>query len=165
MVLEVFYAEHRRHKMAKPIGTLGTVETLQIGGRVFTDLTNLIKIGGYVSSTTKTTLRKSGSSSGYQVTALKTLTLAAITMTLTGAAGSSPSGQIGYADNDVGLNQSTSLTNPNYIFADSVANWVSNEQNTQPQVLHIDFPVPASKYVFVLGNGTTLLYFAFGYET
>jgi hypothetical protein len=67
--------------MAKPIGTLGTIDTLTIGGRVFTDLSTLIILnaGTNTIAVRYSTFRlATATSGGYAVTAAKTFTFHAI---------------------------------------------------------------------------------------
>lgn len=98
--------------MATPIGTLGTIPTLTVGGRVFTDLTTLIELTGFCGNTnTNASLRLYSGSSGYQVTVGKTLTLHAQQISWTTASGSAGFA-LGYADNDVGMDSGTAFTNP-----------------------------------------------------
>ena len=76
--------------MAKPIGTLGTIPTITVGGRVFTDLDNLIVLTAYAQTGTAAgaTFREPVASSGYQVPGGQTLRILAVTARVVYAAGS-----------------------------------------------------------------------------
>lgn len=155
--------------MAKPIGTLGTIETLTVGNRVFTDLTNLITLGGKATGSNRTTLRKMGpnSGAGYAVTALKTLSIYALNVFATGA--SAVSAAIGQSDNDVGLDQATALTNPKYFMTGSstLIDMVQGVAGAGVQSFISGNPLgtaAASKFVSIDANGVALFLIAHGYE-
>lgn len=148
--------------MATPIGTLGTIPTLTVGGVVFTDMTNLITVLGNAASTYYTTLRKPTASSGYQVPGGQTFSIYALR-----AVGQSLGGNysLGYADDDVGI-LGTAPTNPVYVGGDA-QNYVVPAQSTL-EILEVALPtfnVPAAKYTFIKGitAGQYVIY-AFGYS-
>lgn len=65
--------------MARPIGTLGNIPTITVGGRVFTDLTSLKFLAAYIttgSTDIYSSLRLTGTSTGYA--AVNTLTIYAV---------------------------------------------------------------------------------------
>lgn len=106
--------------MSKIIGTMGTVDSLTIGGRVFTDLTNLITLTCNTNAASvRSTFRKCGShvGAGYQVTAGKTLYIYALSLIPFGAGGSEA--QLAQTDNDVGLQSNTAFGNPIYFGTES----------------------------------------------
>lgn len=154
--------------MATPIGTLGTIPSLTVGGRVFTDLTNLIILSASTggSANNVSTLRKFGASSGYQVTTGKTLTIYAIKVISQSSTGEALN--FGYGDTDVGIRAGT--TNPtNAVFAigDSSNMLISGlSQVGGVTELAINLAVPSLKYVFAKAGDTGVSGFlAYGYES
>jgi len=157
--------------MATPIGTLGTIPTLTVAGRVFTDLTNLIYLGTVISGgPTDATFRLlSGSGgAGYQVTGGKTLTIYAI------SAVTKTNNSIGLglvqSDNDCGF--SGSFSNPVYEIGDvasdmhalnSVIGTGIIQSNCEDQAF---FQVAATKYLGLRNDAAANIKCkAFGYET
>jgi len=126
----------------KPIGTLGTIPTITIGGRVFVDLDNLIILYYYVPTAGNfTTGRAAGTSSGYQVSGtLTTLSVTAVPNSPTSAL----QGIILYGDNDVGLNTSAP-TNPKYIDSNFGLKVVIASGTTTNSV-PFSFATPNTKY-------------------
>lgn len=101
--------------MAKPIGTLGTIETLTVAGRVFTDLTNLIILHSKTGGQVYCGFRKSTGSAAYQVTTGKTLTVNALRyMAGTFNAAAYLNFYLVYGDNAVGWDSVTGPTTPIY---------------------------------------------------
>ena len=129
--------------MATPIGTLGTIPTLTVGGRVFTDLENLIELSGAGSSTSiYSTLRLSGASSGYQVPVGKILQIRAVQFTATTPAVLAA----GYSDTDVGYATSTA---PSVNVVPYVQSDYFYTGGDTPQVgIPLQFDVPAGKYPY-----------------
>lgn len=84
--------------------------SISIGGRLFTDIPNLIVLkAGVNGASVRASARSQFASAGYQVTAGKTLTIFAIQVNnLVADAGSLG---IGYTDNDLGLAGTTAVTN------------------------------------------------------
>jgi hypothetical protein len=131
----------------KPIGTIGNVPTVTMGGRVFTDLDNLIYLSGAVPTGARCTLRKNNGSAGYQVTTGKTMTIyAAVGFPSTTSYGNFT---LFYADNDVGQSSSTALTNGVYLNGDSASRIIfyqANNASTWGIGSPCNFAVPAQKY-------------------
>lgn len=149
-----------------------TIPTLMVGGRVFTDLANLIILYGYVSgaTTTNCSLRKQGGSAGYTVTAGKTYTILAVraygsyTATVAGSFG-----YLGYSDNDVGVNSSTAYTNAKNPGNNGLLGQVGNAALGSNGLWEwlCDFQVPATKIPSFTGNGGAAIntnVVVFGYE-
>lgn len=154
--------------MAKPIGTLGVIPTLTVGGWTFTDLTTLIILHAASSNSGDFyTLRKSNASAGYQVTAGKTYTINAVEIAM--ATVGSSIYYFGYGDTDVGFVSASPPTNAFYLANDStLGGQLLPMALPVGQILGIPmiFPIPALKYVFmspaasaIVGSITT-----FGYE-
>lgn len=151
---------------ARAIGTLGVIDTLTIGGRVFSDLTNLKSLGAGVLFANYTTFRSPNSTSGYQVTTGKTFNIYAIKSYTanvdTNAAGSF---NIGYANADAGLNGAAPSTIV-YMGGDiGQAHILQFSSRGNEVALATPFGVPSQKYPFVTGNSAGQIQcFAFGYE-
>lgn len=151
--------------MATPIGTLGTIPTLDLGGRVFTDLTTIKVLGGYGAGGQFATLRLSTATSGYTVTNGMTLTLTTLTHAWVG--GVDVAANLGYGDNDVGMGSAAAPTNAVWAFGDVVmrASYVSNAGPSAAQrYFHINQQTPAAKRPAlncVIGSTYGL---AYGYE-
>lgn len=142
-----------------------TVPCLTVGGRVFTDLSNLIILTTYVTGTSTyiSTLRRANGSAGYQITAGKTLTIYAAQMHIIVA--SSVNIGLGYGDNDVGQLTTTVPTNPVYV-AGAAGVGIFSLAAIGFFEASTNFQIPATKYGFVnaqatAGAGTIRLY---GYE-
>lgn len=158
--------------MATPIGTLGTIPSLTVGGQVFTDLTTLIVLYGSVATTTRyTTLRKPGATSGYQVTTGKTMTIRAAKINYITPTGS-PTINFLYGDTDVGINSASAPTNPVYLGGDSSSSCgvlggtsgASSGPATYGESSPF-FPVVALKYSAMFLNVTaTVNILAYAYE-
>ena len=150
------------------------IPTLQIGSRVFTDLTNLITLSANVSSTAsqgRTTLRKLNASAGYQVTAGKTFTVAAA-LIFPKASMSNYNLQLLYADNDVGTRSNTAFTNAFYACNDNAATAMLVSSSLVPANGYlswesvIGFQAPATKYLSIdAGVLVDCVIKIYGYET
>jgi hypothetical protein len=131
-------------------------ETLRIGGRIFTDLDNLIQILAIADTTNYTTFRNCSTGAAYQVPGDSTLyLLAARIYVCADACGSS----ILYGDTAV--SNTIAPTNPvhhggfaaantNLVYLNDVAD---GGQLKEPVELAIDFRVPAEKYPCFFANG------------
>lgn len=142
------------------------IPTLTVGGRVFTDLTNLIILTGTLAGAANgyTTMRRINGTAGYQVTTGKTLTIYAMKALLQVAGNCNPA----YADADVGNATNTALTNPIY-FTSVLGAGVTNGNSPLGswQDTQIQFAIPAGKYMCIVNQAgaTNALYMAFGYES
>lgn len=152
-----------------PVGTLGTVPSMTVAGRVFTDLTNLKVLVFGVGSTgnVRSSFRAPGATSGYTVTSGKTLTIEAISYAAVQATNANDL-QIGYADNDTGWFANTAPTNPIYLGATSTAIISFNlgiSNNVTVQQLY-RFAIPQNKIPFIQANSANgaVSGFAYGYE-
>ncbi len=133
----------------------GTGDTLKIGERVFSDLTNLVVLYGYSSTTANgSTLRKPGATAGYQVPVGKKFLIKAVRVFGQSAASTSGSAMIRalYSDNDIGIDAAKAgLTNPKYPGNDAKLGGIGNQgQIASPGLSRweqdFDFEVPAQKY-------------------
>ncbi len=152
----------------KPIGTLGTIPTLAVGGRVFTDLTNLKTLVGFVNGVgLNATLRELGETSGYLVPTGKVFRILAYSIS---NYGSSDGLYPGYGDTDVGQQSSSSPTgavNPlsggGFLINTTSAN--ATNLVTLELSLGSGLLIPAETYPYIASGGTmvgTIL--AHGYE-
>jgi hypothetical protein len=139
--------------MAKPIGTLGVIDTLTIGGRVFTDLANLITLFAEGGSTNGfTTFRQPNASSGYTPSGSNSFLLAALY--INPSAPSLPSTGIayGYGDTDVGVSSASPPTNPVYpgnsVTITDIIAYGSTTNLFQPTLVYPNFKTPNTKYPF-----------------
>lgn len=148
------------------------IPTLTIGGRVFTDLENLVQLKAYVEGTTNVrgTARKLNASAGYQVPVGKKFVIKAVRIIPTYASASAlyPA-TIVYADNDVGVAAATAFTNEvdigGNVLIGQLGTMLSTSFTLQEFVLN--FEVPAGKYIGVRALTSSLTYAAldiFGYE-
>ena len=148
-----------------------TIPSIVVGGRVFTDLDNLIILNASVIGTTNTnsTPRLSTGSAGYQVTTGKTLKIWAWKMDVTWVTVVSTQVlRIGYQDNDVGMATSTGFTNRVFDANGGGITLGSMATLTQPfQEGLCSLSIPAGKYMGIealttnIGNCTVRF---FGYE-
>lgn len=159
--------------MATPIGTIGNIPTFTVAGRLFTDLTTLINLATHVSSggNRNGTFRKmgSGTSSGYQVTAGKTLIVAAAFFVINQTA-ASETPAVAQSDNDVGFDSASALTNAVYFGSESTSRFVLCVTPAAAVgsgvSVQLNGKVAAAKYCTVNGgNAADLVIQAWGYET
>lgn len=136
-----------------PIGSLGAVPTLIVGGKSFTDLTNLITLYGAIggSAASFCSFRKQDGTAGYSPSGV-TFRCGGI-KALASVAGSFA---IGYCDNDLGLPSGTSPTNPVYIAGFGSTATPFTAQTAQYLGDSFDFTVPAGKFLFAYGGLSTL---------
>lgn len=154
------------------VGTLGTVETLTVGGRVLKDLTNLIRLVCYTGvANTNGTFRLQNGSAGYAVTALKTLTIVGLRLQTYTSAPSPLGFQLVQTDNDVGFASGTAFTNPVYEGRDSglfpyTINVGSAANITYFNEFPSNFTVAAGKYLSCVphSGGAIITATAWGYE-
>lgn len=152
--------------MAKPIGTLGTIPTLTVGGWVFTDLDNLIQLCASNSNQKYWRFVAPNGTGAYQVTTGKTYKIYAAQITAATDI-DSLSGLL-YGDNSVD-NSNTPPTNAVFQYDTSVnvggiATYVVPKGVTG---FVTRFDVPALKYPHLLGSQTPGLQSGvtiFGYE-
>jgi hypothetical protein len=150
------------------------VKSLTIGGRTFVgdEVDNLLILNGIAAAANATTLRKPNVSAGYQVPAGKKYTIYAIDVQ-NNHASSTTQVSVGYADNDIGLNSGSALTNPVYANTGTNSNFsgVTGPHNGggfsgsgQTQAVINKFVVPAGKYPFCQANSGSFSVQLFGIE-
>ncbi len=147
------------------MATVATIESLTVGGRVFTDLNNLIVLYGRAGSGgggPNATFRLSSASSGYAVPASKVLTIMAYK--IINLFSSTQVTGLNYADNDVGFISAAAFTSPVYYAGAS-----NFDLGTPSSGSFLDgdlnFEVPASKYIGYSNNISTagISFFIYGY--
>lgn len=129
-----------------PLITPGAIPSLEIAGRTFTDLTNLIVLFASPKAGAGTrygTFRRVGTSAGYQVTAGKTLKIKAMRIDCS-AVSAGLYDLIKYCDNDIGLGAAADGTNPTSAVGTPITNVLATGNNQQ--FLCMDFAIPATKY-------------------
>lgn len=153
--------------MSTPIGTLGNVPTLTVGGRVFVDLVNLLILGASCDSSNIVqygTFRKPNSSSGYTPSGITTFVFSAVHFQ-SGVSGTTNFVTVGYGDNDVGSNSATAPTTATVIFGAGSLALVN--AGTVKEVA-ISFTVPNTKYPYMtktsINSGDEVYALAYGYE-
>ena len=130
-----------------PIGTLGNIDTLVVGGREFTNLSSttfVLLSGSTIAGGSYATLRLGSASSGYVVPTGKTLTIWAVSFFGTGTSEST----LGYASSDVGFNSVSAPSSPVYLYGANTAAFTGPASNTIYQAPAF-FQVPAGSYPFV----------------
>jgi hypothetical protein len=142
-----------------------SIPSLTVGGRVFTDLSNLVILMGHTLGTgNASSLRKPGSSTGYTPPVGKSFRLLALKI-ITNS--SSQSGiRLLSSTNDIGNNTATSVTGASYIYGDSNNYFTSGTTPGGFLEAAIDFTVPFGSYLTILSGGSTSDCFviAYGYE-
>jgi hypothetical protein len=141
---------------------------ISIGGRVFTDLDNLIMLYGWTagSTTIRTSLRLANGTAGYQVPASRTLKIMAAKIVPCAA---TPTGQVVatpcYSDNDVGMESSTAFTNPIYLGGDvGMGLATAGASDNYPEFgVVLDFDVPTGKYPGFQGGACVTSLIFYGY--
>lgn len=151
---------------AASIQPAAAVPSTTVGGRTFTDLTNLKILFCISGASSNCTFRAQGQSSGYQVTTGKTLTIYAIYASSAVSSGQSIDFQLLQSDNDVGQPSSTSFTNPVYINGTTSDLFQSSVTAGVPMVNAISFSIASQKYLSVKSGITaqSFSYIAYGYE-
>lgn len=152
------------------IGTLGTIPTITVGGRVFTDLTNLIILIGVLENAGDfTTLRKMNATSGYQVPGGKTFTAMAIK--IAGAPQNiGCNHSVLYGDNDVGENSASAPATPVYAGGFTAPSaTVQSVKDSGGALLFpeaaINFQVPTGKFMAHTADASVRsIVYIYGYE-
>lgn len=149
----------------------GLKPTLQIGGRIFTDLSNLIVLTATVKTASRyTTLRKVGASAGYQVPVGKTFTAHAMRILGTGSA-QMTTGILLYGDTDVGYDSASAPTNPifpgGFSEVSAVRAMISIVNTTYYNSAEVSnfFKIIAQKYPCIFSDNVNANYLVYGYET
>ena len=153
--------------MANPISNLGTIPTITVGSRVFTDLTNLIILYGYAGTNTACTPRKWDGSSGYTPSGATKYVCHAVKCTSFSV--TPARSQFGSASSDVGMDSGSLPSSPVYVAGSSavqeLASGVSGSTGASPYETALYFEVPNTKYAFCNGtSGIDRSYLLYGYE-
>lgn len=143
------------------------VASLTVGGRVFTDLKNLIVLYcGNAASNTYSTARLPNATAGYEVPGGKTLRISAMRIASFSGTGSGTSIGIGYSDNDAGIDVAVgSLTNPVHCGGSTGVTIVSGGRETgyfaADREASTNFTVPTGKYLFARGSSLSLIVYGY----
>lgn len=138
------------------------IPSLNLDGRIITDLTNLICLVGVVNGATlvNSSMRVPLGTSGRAVTSGKTFRVVAVSI-MVSVAGSAI---LGYCDNDVGMGTGTAQTNPVYV-GNSGMGAIGGAVNTLV-TRAIQYDVPAGKYLSCSNGGGVTVgnIYIYGYE-
>lgn len=151
----------------KAIGTLGTIPSLTIGGRVFTDLTNLIQLIGYCDTTgsgnINSDLRRISTGASYAPSGT-TFSVKAVKLMSGDASGCV--GRLLYSDASVGIGVATAFTTPIYEGnSSSITGYVSGASLGSSYEAPSDFTIASGKYGGWANNGAgKAVPRVFGYE-
>lgn len=149
----------------RQIGTLGTIDTLSVGGRVFT-LSDLIILETIAKTAGRYgTFRKLNTSAGYSPGLGKSFRVMAVRIiNIDSSSVSINSQSVLYADNDSGLATATAPVNPVYALALEVFAITADGASYVDYVT--DFTIPTGKFADYDSSGATasLRIQLFGYE-
>jgi hypothetical protein len=147
---------------------------LVIAGRVFTDLTNLIIVYGFLSSNTRCTLRRAAAASGYTPSGLNKFRMQAFWLDRqVGVTNSGRTLQPGYSDNDVGWDSAAVFSTAKYLggsggWGPGQGQTIATNDFSQVREAAIDLQVPNGKFAFIELVGTaasgTSAFIGYGYE-
>jgi hypothetical protein len=130
------------------------IPSLTVGGRVFTDTTNLIQAVCFVTGTTNPncTFRKMSGSAGYTPSGSKSFRILAMKI-LNNSSANNSSFYVGYSTNDVGFGTTTGPTGAVYVAGQSTLLMFNTTSGISSIEYPMDFTVPNGKYPFI-SNGT-----------
>ncbi len=147
--------------------------TLNIGGRIITDLQNLIILYGECDDSTNlyATLRKQDGVAGYTPAAQRKFVVIAYEAALGSVtAAAAHMFRLHYQDNDVGINATTVPTNPVYIAGSQKTTALGSiatlqEPGAGRYAGACDFQLPAAKYLGIQNlNNFKLMVKIYGYD-
>lgn len=130
------------------------IPTITIGGRVFTDVTNLKHLQMIVSTTNGCSARTPGATSGYVVPANFQLRILAARIFVSTKGTNSLIVAFGYCDNDCGFPTATAPTNLVSGFGSRMFAGDDAAVDSQKEFI-TNFVIPAGKYTYFSGDGTT----------
>jgi hypothetical protein len=152
-------------------GPVTVAPFLTVGGRVFSDLTNLIVLYAQVGDGKFSVFGAQGAGGGRAVTTGKTFTLSAFRVYYSVAAAANVfTASIGYCDTDIGLNSNGPIVNSVNLYGDTADNSGQILGSVLPENNVIDVPtlftIPAGKFIYVVNSisGQSLNIMLFGYE-
>jgi len=146
----------------KQIGTLGTIDTLTVGERVFTDLANLLILTGATAASANVYAGLTAgvqASTAYQVTTGKTLKIAAVRAF--GFSGASNFAGVLYGDTAMATETGNAIGPTNPVF-DALQGYFPPGVGGKVEYA-TNFSAPAGKYIGCLADACYIT--AFGYET
>lgn len=149
------------------IGTVGNIDKIMVGSVELVDISGLLCLGSTVNAVgvggRYTTARSGFATSGYQVTAGKSLRILAVRMVVVDAtAGGGSSDFWGYGDTDVGVNSASAPTTP--INSNVMKPGPARVGNSTVYTVTGKAEVPAQKYIFAENDGASAFWNFYGYE-
>lgn len=144
---------------SKPIGTLGAVDSVQIGGRIFTNLSSglggLIQLHGHVTNgtNTNTSFRKGAGVAGYAPSGVAFRVIAIVMTNF--ATVTAISSSYFYSSNDLGISSTTAITGQTYFGGNVLTSEIQPASTVAGAVavLNTDFVVPSGQYLGATNQG------------
>lgn len=150
--------------MATQFGTLGTIDTITVGGRVFTNLSTLITLLAHgTAANMHFTARKPFVASGYAPSGVQ-FNICAVKYT-TNTNQSEP--LLAYGDNDVGQNSSSAMTNAVYVLTTGGQMGIMSSNvagGPAAEIAYTGVLVPSGKYVGGNNGSGQAVWVIYGYE-
>lgn len=142
------------------------IPILQVGGRVFTDITNLIILSGTFNGAVNgyCSARRQNGTTGYAPGAGKSFRLMAFELSVLTVTANATL-QVGYQDADVGFGTNNAPTN--LVQVAGSGNGTGYSTNTVGVTQYaLDFSIPTGKYLYTFNSGNVSVghYRMFGYE-
>ncbi len=141
------------------------VPSLTVGGRVFTDLANLITLYAFTTTALEySCARKPTAAAGYTPSGAKKFVLhAAVNVTKATVADTST---VGYADNDLGVSSLAAPTNLVSLAGSGSIQPIGgvSQSGEQRQFGGLAFEVPNTKFLYVVGSAGPCQWVLYGYE-
>lgn len=145
--------------MANPMGTIGNVDNITIGGLELVNLPIEITVAGFANGAV-TTLRNQNASAGYQVPGGKILYIKSVKVYGNGTAGVS----LGYGTSDAGLNSGSPPAGAVYMGGNISYMFIANQLTGEAEVAFPDgFQIPSGDYPFVNCPSGSVTVWAYGY--
>lgn len=153
--------------MAKQIGTLGTIDTFSIGGRVITNVSGLITLNQQALTTNFGGFFLPNGTSGYQVTSGKTFAMLGFRIYV--LAGTTTLGiAFGYGNTDIGNNAGSAPSGAVYLAGTDSNGAFGGLANNGFLEGVTNFNIPSGKYIFFEnkgGSGLNMMVQIFGIES
>lgn len=147
--------------------SIPNVPSLVVGGRVFTDLKNLKVIHFQGGTNTNNTPRLPATASGYTPSGSKAFRILVVELW---SVASAIVADVGYADNDIGLDSATAFVNSKGIFGTALGAhgsvFYNNAGLASPMYMTPNLLVPNTKYPAIWVSVTSAVYSGrlYGYE-
>jgi hypothetical protein len=149
--------------MATPFGTLGTIDTLKVGERVFASLSTLISLISYSDGGNRSSMRKHNATAGYAPSGVAYRILAARIVGQNTAA-QPGTGLISYGNTDLGINTASAIDTPIYVGGSSSI-FLGPAGAGIDHGVALNFLVPAGKFINCASQASTnTVGHVYGYE-